>query len=390
MYYNELAGLNVSALGMGNMRLPTIGGDPKAPIDRAVAEKMIHTAIAGGINYFDTAYRYHGGESETFLGDVLSQYPRESYYLASKYPGHMMVRKGGLNVGFKGLLAGHADSTRNAVFEEQLEKCKTDYFDFYLLHNMSESSYEFFTNEKFGLIPYLQEQKAAGHIRHLGISSHGSPETIDKFLTRYEGVFDVVQIQLNYLDWKLQNAKAKYDVITKHGLKVVVMEGIRGGRLAKLPEAGQAILDAAGITESPASLALRWLQTLPGVAVVLSGMSTPEQLSQNLQTFATHNPLPADQCALLSRVADSMLTLVPCTACRYCTDGCPMGLNIPRLMQLYNEEVNGGGMLTFTRAEDAVGEDPAQCIGCGSCAALCPQSIDIPGIMAKFAEMLAK
>ena len=277
MYYKEIAGVKVSALGMGNMRLPTVAGQENR-IDETKAQEIIDYAMSHGINYYDTAYRYHGGESERFIGRALKKYPRESYLLASKFPGHMMTKKAGGAVGFTGGLAGWPDSTVEGVFTEQLEKCGVDWFDFYLLHNLNEKSLAMYDDSDLQIVEYLKKQKELGRIRHLGFSSHAiSPATIDDFLTRHEGVFDFVQIQLNYLDWKLQDAKGKYEVIAKHGLKVVVMEGVRGGKLASLPEDQMKKLLAVRPDDSAARWAHRWLQGLPEVAVVLSGMTALEQ-----------------------------------------------------------------------------------------------------------------
>lgn len=233
MYYNEIAGVKVSALGMGNMRLPTT--EERGPIDREKAREIIEYAYEHGINFFDTAFRYHNGESESFVGEVLSQYPRESFMLISKFPGHMMNFKDH-KLGFQGYLSDFHCESLSDVFEEQLKKCRVDYFDFYLLHNMCESSYDFYTNEELDVVGYLKEQKRLGKIKHLAFSSHGRAETIDKFLTKYPDVFEYCQLQLNYLDWTLQDAKAKYEVCEKHGIPVVVMEPVRGGRLINLPE----------------------------------------------------------------------------------------------------------------------------------------------------------
>ena len=388
MYYKEIAGVQVSALGMGNMRLPVIDGQENQ-ICQEQAEAIIDYAMSHGINYYDTAYRYHGGQSERFIGQALKKYPRDSFLLASKFPGHMMVKKADGVVGFTSGLAGCPDNTVAGVFEEQLEKCQVDYFDFYLLHNVSEKSLVIYDDPELKVIDFMKQKKAEGKIRHLGFSSHASsPATIDDFLTRYEGVFDFVQIQLNYLDWKLQDAKGKYEVIAKHGLKVVVMEGVRGGRLAKLPEAQMARLQAVHPEDSAARWALRWLQGLPEVAVVLSGMTTMEQIIENVETFAAPAPLDQSEKDLLTEVADSMLHWVPCTACRYCTEGCPMELEIPKIIAAYNGVKNGDHMARYDL--DAAGDamDPRRCIGCGACAGICPQNIDIPGIMADFPELL--
>ena len=185
MYYREIAGEKVSALGMGNMRLPTVDGQENR-IDREKAQEIIDYAMRHGINYYDTAYRYHGGESERFIGEALKQYPRDSFLLASKFPGHMMVKKEGGVVGFTGGLAGWPDSTVEGVFAEQLEKCQVDYFDFYLLHNVSEKSLTIYDDAELQVVEFVKRQKALGKIRHLGFSTHASSAaTIDDFLTRH-------------------------------------------------------------------------------------------------------------------------------------------------------------------------------------------------------------
>ena len=387
MYYKEIAGVKVSALGMGNMRLPTLDGRDDR-IDKVKAQEIIDYAMSHGINYYDTAYRYHGGQSQVFIGEALKKYPRDSFLLASKFPGHMMVKKEGGVVGFTSGLAGWPDNTVEGVFAEQLEKCQVEYFDFYLLHNVSEQSLTIYDDEELQVVEFVKRMKAEGKIRHLGFSSHASSAaTIDDFLTRHEGVFDFVQIQLNYLDWKLQDARGKYAAITKHGLKVVVMEGVRGGRLANLPEEQMARLRALRPQDSAARWALRWLQCLPEAAVVLSGMTTLDQIKENVETFSAPDPLNQEEGALLTEVAESMLHWVPCTGCRYCTEGCPMELEIPKIIAVYNGLKNGDLMARYDpKADPAM--DPGRCVGCGSCAGICPQRIDIPAIMAEFADML--
>ncbi len=388
MYYNEISGVKVSALGMGNMRLPKIDGQGEK-IDWEKAREIIDYAMSHGINYYDTAYRYHGGESERFIGEALKKYPRDSFLLASKFPGHMMEKKENGVMRFTSMLAGRPDTTVDALFHEQLEKCQVDYFDFYLLHNICENSLVFYNDPEIRIVDYVLKQKELGRIRHLGFSSHAvSAATIDEFLTRHPGVFEFVQIQLNYLDWKLQDAKSKVETIAKHGLKIVVMEGVRGGRLASLPEAQEARLRAARKEDSAARWALRWLQGIPEVAVVLSGMSTMDQIIENTETFREHNPVSEAEKALLTEVAESMLSWVPCTACRYCTEGCPMELEIPKIIAAYNGVKNGDHMAWYNPAEKGTSMDPARCAGCGSCRAICPQHIDIPEIMREFTEMM--
>ena len=388
MYYREIAGEKISALGMGNMRLPTIDGVEKN-VDWEKAQEIIDYAMSHGVNYYDTGYRYHGGESERFLGQVLKKYPRDSFLLASKIPGHMMIKKSPSVVGFTSGLTGWPDNTVAGVFKEQLQKCQVDWFDFYLLHNVCEASLAIYDDPDLRVVDFVKTQKAEGKIRHLGFSSHASyASTIDDFLTRHEGVFDFVQIQLNYLDWTLQDARSKVEVIAKHGLKVVVMEGVRGGRLAQLPEEQMVRLRALRPEDSAARWALRWLQGLPEVAVVLSGMSTLDQIRENVETFAAPEPLNEQEKALLTDVAETMMDLVPCTGCRYCTEGCPMGLEIPKIITAYNAVKNDEFSARYDPDTADAAMDPRRCAGCGACTGICPQGIAVPEIMGKLAELL--
>jgi predicted aldo/keto reductase-like oxidoreductase len=388
MIYKPFQDLNISHLGMGNMRLPTVGGERRGPIDEEKAREIIEYAYEHGVNYFDTAYRYHGGESERFVGKVLNQYPRESWHLATKMPGHMMRFSNG-RLEFLGYLTGLTIASPADIFEEQLEKCGVDYFDFYLLHNLCETAYDFYTDEELGVVEYLLAQKEAGRIHHLGFSAHARAETIDKFLN-WEDCFEFVQIQLNYLDWTLQDAERKYEVITNHGIPVIVMEPCRGGRLASLNEQADAMLKKARSNDSIASWAFRFLQSLPNVQVVLSGMTTMEQVVENVKLFSEPDPTTEEEKALLQQVVDTMVDLVPCTACRYCCDVCPQGLDIPKLISMYNEAgFENPFILHFTLDAMKEAELPSACLACGDCKELCPQDIDIPDIMERFAETIA-
>jgi predicted aldo/keto reductase-like oxidoreductase len=387
MIYKPFKEWNLSLLGMGAMRLPTVGEN--GPIDEGKAREIVEYAFEHGVNYFDTAFRYHGGESESFLGKALEQFPREKWHIASKMPGHMMAYQNG-RCEFTGLLSGRAGMTPREIFQQQLEKCRVDYFDFYLLHNLCETAWGFYTDEDLGVVEYLLNEKRAGRIRHLGFSAHGRAETIDRFLD-WKDCFEFVQIQLNYLDWALQDARGKYEAVVKHGLPVIVMEPVRGGRLANLPEEAAARLKQVRPEDSIASWAFRFLQRLPGVQVVLSGMTTLDQLKDNLKTFDAPNPLTDDEMALIQDIARGMAELVPCTGCRYCCDDCPQGLDIPKLLSMYNEvRFDKASLLRFTL--DAMGENelPSACLGCGACSHACPQGIDVPGAMKEFAAALSK
>ena len=374
MEYKPYQDISLSRLGMGNMRLPTT--EPGGPIDREKAQAIIDHVIAQGVNYFDTAYMYHGGQSEIFLAEALKKYPRESYYLADKMPSSALQDR---------------KRTPREVFEEQLQKCQVDYFDFYLLHNVSEASVDLFMDEEIGVIPYLLEEKKAGRIRHLGFSSHSTPATLKKFLDKYD-FFEFVQIQLNYLDWTLQDAKSQYEIITEYGVPVWVMEPCRGGRLASLTPEADALLKAARPDLSVASWAFRWLQGLDNVQVVLSGMTQMDQAEDNLATFSKLQPLSEEEQKVLAEALDILqkAVFIPCTKCHYC-DGCPKGLDIPKLLHMYNAyrlNPGPGGKFSYQRLPEAERAD--QCIHCGRCIAKCPQHIDIPGELRTYAGLMAE
>ena len=380
MIYRDFKGQKLSQLGFGCMRFAS---DPETgEIDQAKVNAMFDLAIKEGVNYFDTAYPYLGGKSEIAMAEGLSRYPRENYYLADKFPGHS--------------LTGPIDNI--ALFNVSLRKCRTDYFDFYLLHNVTEWSVQFYESEEYHIIPDLLQVKKEGKIRYFGFSCHAGPELLDSFLTRHEGVFDFVQIQLNYLDWTMQDAKEKCDIIRKHGLGIWVMEPVRGGKLAVLPESEKAKLRAlrergsfTGPEPSDASYAFRFLQDMPGVTVILSGMNEVFQVEDNLRTFREENPLSDEERSVLLDIAENLKKGVPCTACRYCCDGCPMELDIPYLLQCYNDYKFATTMTPSMRI-DALSEDkrPAACIGCGQCMHACPQGIDVPAALAELAEMYEK
>ncbi|MCJ7773061.1 MAG: aldo/keto reductase, partial [Desulfobacterales bacterium] len=386
MQYKFFQGMSVSTLGMGNMRLPTT--KDHGPIDQKKAREIIEYSYEHGINYFDTAYRYHGGESEPFVGEVLSQYPRESYYLATKLPGHMMNYEDG-KLGVQGYLSDLTLDSASQIFEDQLERCKVDYFDFYLLHNVCETAYDFYTNKELALVDYLLEQKKAGRIHHLGFSAHAHANTLDKFLN-WRDCFEFVQIQLNYLDWTLQDAKRKYEIVTSHGIPVIVMEPVRGGKLANLGEKNNALLKAVRPDDSIASWAFSFLQSLPNIQVVLSGMTTLDQVKENIEIFSNPNPTNEEEKILLQQIVDTMFDQVPCTACEYCLEACPQNMNIPGLISMYDEarSLDHPFLLRYALGAMKPEELPSACLQCGDCDKLCPQGIDIPDIINKFDKLV--
>lgn len=375
MIAREFQGLKLSALGMGTMRLPVIDGD-NARIDEAAAAEMTACAMERGINYYDTAWGYHGGSSELVMGRILSGYPRERFYLADKFPGYDL---------------SNMDKVEE-IFEKQLEKCRVDYFDFYLFHNVCEMNIDAYLDPKYGILDYLLRQKENGRIRHLGCSVHGACDVMKRFLDAYGAHMEFCQLQVNYLDWSFQNAQAKAALLKERGIPLWVMEPLRGGRLAQLPEEHAARLAALRPDENVPAWAFRFLQSIPEATVILSGMSSLEQMKDNLHTFETDKPLNEEELAAVLGVAQAMLSgnILPCTACRYCVSHCPQELDIPALLELYNEHsFTGGGFIAPMRIEQMPPEKrPGACIACRSCEAVCPQQLKISEAFADFAAKL--
>lgn len=375
MIYRDFQDLKLSALGMGAMRLPVVDGD-ESKIDEAASFAMVDEAMNSGINYYDTAWGYHSGNSELVMGKALSRYSREKFYLASKFPGYDLSNMPKVK----------------EIFEKQLEKCQVEYFDFYLFHNVCEMNIDAYLDPKYGIYDYLMEQKKNGRIRHLGFSAHGDYDVMKRFLEAYGKDMEFCQIQLNYLDWEFQDVKRKVDLLGEWNIPVWVMEPLRGGKLASLSAEDEAKLKALRPDETIPAWAFRYLQSIPSVVVTLSGMSNMEQMKENIKTFQEDKPLNAQELEAIYAIAEGMVKkiVLPCTACRYCTTHCPQGLDIPNLLALYNEHCFTQGGFIAPMALKAVPEDkqPSACIGCRSCEAVCPQNIKISEAMADFTAKL--
>ena len=375
MIYRDFQDMKLSGLGMGAMRLPVIDGDDSR-IDETKTQAMVDYAMEQGVNYYDTAWGYHDGHSETVMGKALGRYPRESYFLATKFPGYDLSNMGRVE----------------EIFEKQLEKCGVEYFDFYLFHNVCEMNIDAYLDEKYGIHEYLMKQKAAGRIRHLGFSAHGNLDVMERFLDAYGKDMEFCQIQLNFLDWTFQGAKEKAELLKEWNIPVWVMEPLRGGKLAKLADEDEKALKALRPEESIPAWAFRFLQSVPGVTMVLSGMSSLQQMQENIRTFAEDKPLNEKERNTLLQIADGMVKkiVLPCTACHYCTSHCPQGLPIPELLALYNEHCFTEGGFIAPMALSAYPQEklPSACIGCRSCEAVCPQQIKISEAMADFAQKM--
>ena len=376
MIYKPFHGLKLSALGLGCMRLPKLS-EKDSDIDEAAVERMVQYALDNGINYFDTAWGYHEGQSEIVMGRVLNKHPRDSYYVATKFPGFDMKNF----------------QKKEEIFERQLEKLGMDHVDFYLCHNVAEKNVDGFLSEEYGLMPYLLEQKKAGRIGHLGFSTHGTLDTIRRFLDAWGHELEFCQIQLNWLDWEFQDAKSKVELIASYGIPVWVMEPVRGGKLIDLSDEVMGKLGALRPGVGAAEWAFRFLQSVPQVTMILSGMSNDQQLADNIRTFETEKPLTEAEWNTVQDMAKELIARnkVPCTACRYCMEQCPKGLMIPLLLEVYGDPlraVDGKipmGSISWLEPD----KRPTACIGCRACEAVCPQNILISELMADFVSRLA-
>ena len=379
MIIRQFKDQDVSLYGMGCMRLPKLGdGSDDGAIDEAATFEMVDYAYENGVNYYDVAYGYHNGNSEKVIGRALARYPRDSFMVATKFPGY----------------DGNNWGKHEAIFAEQLERLQMDYVDMYLIHNVCEMNVDAYLNtEKYGDVEYFIGLRDAGEkIKHLGFSVHGNIDTMRKFLEKYGDQMEFVQIQLNYIDYEFQDAKAKLELAAQYNLPVIVMEPLRGGSLAKATEEETAKLTAQRPGEGIVAWAERYLQGFDQVFTILNGASSFEQMKENMGYFEDEAPLTDDDKAVLAAIVKERITngIVPCTACKYCVSHCPQEINIPWMLELFNEhKFTGGGFIApMALAVVPAGQKPGDCIGCGACAAVCPQTIDIPTELAAFAAML--
>lgn len=363
-------------LGFGLMRLP----QKDEQIDLPAVCKMVDAYMDAGMNYFDTAYVYHGGKSECAANEaIVKRYPRSSFYLATKLPAWNLK----------------SEEDRDAIFNEQLERAGTDYFDFYLLHSL-EDGYNYDTYEKFDCFNWGIAKKKEGKIKHFGFSFHGSPELLEKVLDKHPEV-EFVQIQLNYLDWNnpvVQSGRL-YEILKSRNIPIIVMEPVKGGNLASVKPELEQKLKAAAPELSVASWAMRFVGSLDGVMTILSGMSNDRQMSDNLSTFTDFKPLSDNERAVLDEVTELMLGApeIGCTACRYCCDGCPSSIPIPDVFKAvntirsYNEKWRAEN---YYNAHTQDKGKAADCIACGQCEAVCPQHLPIIELMKQASELLDK
>lgn len=363
--------------GFGTMRMPVTVKDDPASFDFDAIEKLFDAFIERGFRYFDTAYTYHGYNAEKAVRKALTErHPREDFELATKLP----LRD------FK----DEADMER--IFNEQLENCGVEYFDYYLLHNMGSNVYE--RCEKYKAFDFVARMRSEGRIRHAGMSFHDTPALLEEILTKYGDRLDFIQLQINYIDWEEANVQSRkcLEIAQKYNKPVIVMEPCKGGTLVNVPDEAARLLKENAPERSIASWAMRFAAGCPGVIKVLSGMNSMDQLEDNCSVFSDFEPLNEEEMAVIEKVNEIIHTntAIPCTGCEYCTHGCPKNIAIPQYFSAYNSIMRTSGYFSsqsvyYNNLVRAGHGKASDCIKCGNCEAACPQHLPIR----KFLETVA-
>lgn len=358
----------VSLLGFGCMRFPLKDGE----IDKEESKKMIHYALDHGVNYIDTAYPYHGGKSELFVAEVIKELDRESFYLADKLP----------------IWDCKTKEDVHRIFNEQLKKCGVEYFDFYLIHAVNKDRIK--TVEELDLFTILEEYKKQGKIKNIGFSFHDDLEAFKLWVDLYK--WDFCQIQLNYMDINHQQGMTGYDMLTERNIPVIIMEPVKGGSLAKFNDSIESLMKNERPEDSIASWAFRWIASLPNVKVVLSGMSTMEQVEDNVKTFTNFEKMTDNELKIIDKVRTEiqLLSKVECTSCNYCMP-CPHGVDIPANFRVYNShsmyKQDGYVKWIYGNLKNE-NKEASVCVECGICIEKCPQQIEIPTRLGEFVDYL--
>lgn len=349
---------SASILGFGCMRFPC---KENGKIDEQKTFDMVDYAYAQGVNYFDTAYMYHDGQSQVVIGNALKKYPRESFYLTNKMPIWMC----------------ETPEDVDRIFQDQLDKCQVNYFDFYLIHALDSEKFEKVI--AFEVYEKLKQKQKEGKIKHLGFSFHGDLKALNTIVGTYE--FDFVQLQINYVDYALGDAKEFYEVAVRKNLPIIIMEPVRGGFLANLPESVSTLFTSFDDKKSVASWALRWVAGLPNVKVILSGMSNMEQVEDNISIFSNDYLLSEQEYRVVDQAVECLFSIktIPCTSCKYCIE-CPSTIDIPYIFEIFNQyKLFGDKELAKAKYNAIVASKKVDaCIMCNACVCVCPQQIAIP------------
>lgn len=356
----------VSRLGLGTMRLPVktkLKREANPLIDYKKGQELVDEAYNLGVNYFDTAYMYHTGKSEKFIGTALKKYPRESYFLADKLPIWMCAKK----------------SDMEKIFKNQLERTEHDFFDFYLLHSLDGKNFD--KCEKYGAYDFITKKKEEGKVKNIGFSFHGTIEDLRRIVAAHK--WDFAQIQMNYLDWKNQDAKTQYEILTEAGIPVIVMEPVRGGKLADVPENVSQLFLNNKPDKTVASWAINFVASHDNVLTILSGMNSLEQLHDNISNLTDFVPFTDNEYKICEN-ATALINksdIIPCTGCDYCAD-CPKGVKISSVFAAYNKYKTGEITVQESRKlYSAIDVNASSCVACKHCEGHCPQSIKISELM---------
>ncbi len=366
----KFAGKDFPLIALGCMRLPMRDGK----IDMAELDKMVEYSMAHGANYFDTAYMYVEGKSENAIGEILKQYPRESFMLADKCPAYLVNQK--------------SDVTK--LFNEQLKKCQVEYFDNYMVHNINKDSIKNYRdNDMYGEILKLKKE---GRVKNLGFSFHGDPDMLREVIKEHK--WDFCQLQINYLDWEVMNADELYSIADEAKVPIIVMEPLRGGGLCNLPEKAAAKLKEKCPDDTQASFGLRWVTSKDRVFTILSGMSNFQQLKENIDTFTNFRKFTEEELKTAGEITRTIQSqgAINCTACRYCMEVCPRGINIPAIFGLYNVYKSNGNGFMFKVNYEALKESERadKCINCNLCSKNCPQGLNIPALLKRVESAVAR
>lgn len=362
----------VSRLGLGTMRLPCktpLKREANPLIDYTKGQQLVDIAYKNGVNYFDTAYMYHVGKSEKFIGQALKKYPRDTYLLADKLP----------------IWLCKTPSDMQKIFNKQLERTGIDCFDFYLLHSLDKENFE--KCEQYKAYDFIKEMQAKGLVKNIGFSFHGTVDDLKEIIASHD--WDFAQIQMNYLDWENQDAKTQYRLLTEAKIPIIVMEPVRGGKLANdIPKIAQQQMKNYAPDKSIASWAIRFAASHNNVMTILSGMNSVEQMSDNLYSLTDFVPMTDTELKICKNTADliNKADIIPCTGCDYCAD-CPKGVKISTVFSVYNRYKNGTATLEQSRSEyNKISVNAEKCVACGKCKSHCPQSIDIPKMLSTIKE----